>query len=142
MPYGCYACGVGVRLASPAGRRRASWILVLAILPTLTFFGHWPEQVSIPGTGYSFAIPGSFSTVADGATSGGHDHSSHCHADAASCSDVPATAGVSFALLNENLTLFGAGGLFVLLAVLWWVPGERFAPAPEIQPPRAVAASC
>lgn len=133
---------MGVRLTSTVGRRAASWVLILALLPTLTFFGHWPEQIPIPGTGYYLAIPGSFPTVPDGAASDGHDHSSHCHADAASCSDVPATAGVSFAILNETLALFGAGGLFVLLALRWWVPGEGFTPAPEIQPPRTIAAAC
>ncbi|MCO5202116.1 MAG: hypothetical protein M9925_10485 [Chloroflexi bacterium] len=130
---------MGVRLTSPAGRRRASWILVLALLPTLTFFGHWPEQISLPGTGYYLAIPGSSPVAPDGTANGGHDHSSHCHADAATCSDVPATAGVSFAILNETVALFGAGGLFVLLALRWWVPGEGFTPSPELEPPRALA---
>jgi hypothetical protein len=130
---------VGVRFASPAGRRRASWILVLALLPTLTFFGHWPGQIPIPGTGYHLAIPGSSTAAPAGAANEGHDHASHCHADAATCSDVPATAGVSFAILNETLALFGAGGLFVLLALRWWVPGEGFTPSPELEPPRALA---
>lgn len=117
-------------------------MLILALLPTLTFFGHWPREVAIPGTGYYLAIPGSPAAAPGGSTAQGHDHSSHCHADAASCSDVPATAGVSFAILNETLAFFGAGGLFVLLALCWWVPGESFTPSPEIQPPRTLAATC
>ncbi len=122
-----------------AGRRRASWILVLALLPTLTFFGHWPAELSIPGTGYYLALPGAAPASVEG---DGHDHSRHCHADAASCSDVPAAAGVSFALLNESLALFGAAGLFVLLALRWWKPGEGFTPSPELEPPRALIRAC
>jgi hypothetical protein len=133
---------VGVRLTSTVGRRAASWVLILALLPTLTFFGHWPQQVSIPGTNYYLAIPGSPAAASEGEASDGHDHSRHCHADAASCSDVPAASGVSFAVMNETLAFFGAGGLFVLLALRWWVPGEGFTPSPEIQPPRTLAAAC
>jgi hypothetical protein len=107
-------------------------------LPALTFLGHWPEQISIPGTNYYLAIPG----TADVESTGAHDHSQHCHADAASCSDVPATAGVSFAIMNETLGLIGAGGIFVLLALRWWVPGEGFNPSPEVKPPRSSVSPC
>ncbi|HML97851.1 MAG TPA: hypothetical protein PKD75_05175 [Tepidiformaceae bacterium] len=130
---------MGVRLSSVAGRRRASWLLVLALLPTLTFFGHWPAELSIPGTGYYLALPGAAPAPAG---DDGHDHSSHCHADASSCSDVPATAGVTFAILNECVALFGACGLFVLLALRWWKPGEGFTPSPELEPPRALIRAC
>lgn len=135
----CYPRCVGVRLSSVAGRRRASWLLVLALLPTLTFFGHWPAEISIPGTGYYLALPGAAPAPAG---DDGHDHSSHCHADASSCSDVPATAGVTFAILNECVALFGACGLFVLLALRWWKPGEGFTPSPELEPPRALIRAC
>lgn len=130
---------MGVHLRTAAGRRRASWILILALLPTLTFLGHWPGQISIPGTDYYLAIPGSASAPSGDTSTSAHDHTRHCHADAASCSDVPAAAGVSFALMNETLALIVAGGLFVLLALRWWVPGEGFSPSPELEPPRAFA---
>jgi len=125
---------VGVYIASAMVRRRFSWVLFLALLPSLSFFGHWPEQFAIPGTAYAIAIPG----AAGGAEA--HDHASHCHAEAASCSDAPAAAGVSFALMNESLTLLVAGGVLVLLALRWWVPGEDHPLSPEPAPPRFLSA--
>lgn len=122
-----------------AGRRRASWILAFALLPTLTFFGHWPAELPIPGTSYYLALPGAAPASPEDA---GHDHSSHCHADAASCSDVPATAGVTFAILNDVVALLGVSGLLVLLALRWWKPGQGFTPSPELEPPRALWAAC
>ena len=53
-----------------------------------------------------------------------------------------ATAGVTFAILNECVALFGACGLFVLLALRWWKPGEGFTPSPELEPPRALIRAC
>ncbi len=122
-----------------AGRRRASLILALALLPTLTFFGHWPAELPIPGTSYYLALPGAAPASPE---DDGHDHSSHCHADAASCSDVPATAGVTFAVLNDVVALLGVSGLLLLLALRWWKPGEGFTPSPELEPPRALSPAC
>jgi hypothetical protein len=122
-----------------AGRRRASFILAFALLPTLTFFGHWPAELPIPGTAYYLALPGAAPASGE---DDGHDHSRHCHADAGSCSDAPASAGVTFAILNEFVTLLGASGIFLLLALRWWNPGEGFTPSPELEPPRALSRAC
>lgn len=125
---------MGVYIASATVRSTFSWVLFLALLPSLSFFGHWPNEFAIPGTAYAIAIPG-----AAGGTDA-HDHASHCHAEAASCSDAPAAAGVSFALMNESLTLLVAGGVLVLLALRWCVPGEDHPLSPEPAPPRFLSA--
>jgi len=126
-----------------SGRRAQlapSWVLVLALLPMLTFMGHWPATVSIPGTSLYVSIPLAgaepHATHNDGGGEGTHDHSQHCHGDSASCSDVPALAGVSFALLGEAVALGAAGGMLLLAIGRLWRPSTANALAPGRRPPR------
>jgi hypothetical protein len=74
------------------------WLLLAAYLPVLTFFGHWPLSIDIPGTSLYVGLP-------DSGSSHGHDHKNHCHADAGSCSDVPLTSTATVAALAESLLL-------------------------------------
>jgi hypothetical protein len=120
-------------LSAAATRRRALW-LFLALLPMLTFAGHWPSQIDIPGTNFYLALPlASHAHVHDS----GEDHGRHCHANAASCSDVPAPAGAGFALLSETLALLGAAALMVVVATrVQRAPAGREL-SPELKPPRS-----
>lgn len=86
-----------------AGRRVAHltlmrWLLAAAYLPALTFFGHWPLSVDIPGTSLYVGLP-------ESTTQGAHNHKDHCHADAGSCSDTPVTTTGTVALLAESLVI-------------------------------------
>lgn len=77
------------------------WLLAVAYLPALTFFGHYPLWFDIPGTSLYVGLPASSSPHV-------HDHKSHCHADASSCSDTPVPTSGNVALLAESLILSGA----------------------------------
>lgn len=70
------------------------WLLLAAYLPALTFFGHWPLSIDIPGTSLYVGLPESGSSHEVG-------HESHCHASAGSSSDVPLTSPATVALLAE-----------------------------------------
>lgn len=74
------------------------WLLAAAYLPALTFFGHWPLAVDIPGTSLYVGLPTS-------APKQGHSHEDHCHADAGSCSDAPVTSTATVAILADSLRL-------------------------------------
>lgn len=112
--------------ASPerAASQRLRWrstLLLVAILPALTFFGHWPTMTfHIPGAALDLTVPfvseeTAHSVAGDttggptaGSGSEGHEHAQHCHADAASCTDVPFTGASAFGLLNDTMALLGA----------------------------------
>lgn len=145
----------GTRRAA-AGHHARAWLLLLAILPTLTFMGHWPDiRIGIPGSTAWLTIPlasegdhhhegtpgehganpedehhSEFGTEEDG-------HGRHCHADAASCTNTPFTGISAFALLSESVALLGAGGFATLLVHQLWEPTSDLTPGPEFLPPRA-----
>lgn len=112
-------------------------MLLVALLPTLTFIGHWELRLDIPGTGY---FVGAEATPEHADHDDGHDHSQHCHDSVASCSDVPATAGATVAMLQSELLSLHLGGM---LHRAW--QAESALPAggsslPELQPPRPITA--
>jgi len=118
-----------------------AWLLLLAILPTLTFLGHWPGlSVGIPGTDLFLGVPGQAQAHDEGTSeSPGHDadgHAQHCHSGVATCSDVPFTGASAFALLQEAVAAIGAAGLLTLLVVAVWAPDRLRLPLPETPPPR------
>lgn len=92
------------RAPRPGVRQRVAhlrlmrWLLVAAYLPAITFFGHWPLAVDIPGTSFYVGLP-------ESSTQGAHKHKDHCHADASSCSDTPVTTAGTVALLAESLAI-------------------------------------
>jgi hypothetical protein len=122
----------GIPGPTAAARRRALWLFI-ALLPMLTFVGHWPTHVDLPGTNLYLTIP--FAGPVDGAAAG-HDHSQHCHDDAAGCSKTPATAGVGFALMNESLALLGAAALMLAVAAVTRRAPNSCEYAPDPGPPR------
>jgi hypothetical protein len=137
-------------------RRLVSWWLLIAILPALTFLGHWPEtRIDIPGTNAWFVVPltgghddGAHEHAGAGAQSRGTTtigtedpdaHARHCHADAASCTDAPFTGASAFALLCESVALLGAAGVQFALVSAWWRPSRVLSTAPDLRPPRPLA---
>ncbi len=136
------ACGrgavTGSRWVRPRVQRRLALVLFLALLPTLSYFGHWPEATfTLPGSSLVLGLPGSLAHTHGGdREAGGDGHTSHCHADAASCSDAPLTAVSAFAVLTESVALLGAAGVLTLLALRWWQPASSQLLVPELRPPR------
>ncbi len=111
----------------------ALWLLI-ALLPMVSFVGHWPTHIDIPGTDLYVTIP--FAGPVDGAEAGEHSHGGHCHEDAAGCSKTPSPAGVGFALMNESIMALGAAALLIAVAART----RGFRPdrdvLPETPPPR------
>lgn len=107
--------------------------LLFALLPMLTFMGHWPTSVAVPGTNFYVTIP-----FAGAHTEGGdeHNHNQHCHGDSAGCSDVRAAAGVGVALLHDAVVHATGGGVLLLLALRWWIPAAGLSLIPDLRPPR------
>lgn len=136
-PAHCYPSLVKLRTGSaPTQRRMALW-LMLALLPMLTFFGHWPTHIDIPGTGLYLTVPFA-GPIQDDATE--HDHAQHCHGEASGCSKTPATAGVGFAIMNETIAALGAAALLVAVASRTRTLRAPRGVTPELPPPRTVLA--
>jgi hypothetical protein len=114
--------------------RLRSWLLLVALAPILTFMGHWPGSLPIPGTDLFVTVP--FAGQAADSEGGEHSHGQHCHGDSDGCSDAPVAANVGLALLSTPLSPAGASGIFVALMLLWWQPKSSTAIGPELQPPR------
>lgn len=101
-------------------------------MPTLTFMGHWPATVAVPGTDLYVSIP---LAGAAGDTHGAGNHESHCHGDSATCTDAPMAAGAGLAMLSDTVVLASLGGLFLALTGRLWRPYLAITLAPEIKPP-------
>ncbi len=106
------------------------------MLPMLTFMGHWPAELHVPGTELYLGIAGGAHSHSH--ADGSESHSQHCHGDSAGCSEAPATAGVSFGLMNDAVALAMAGGLLLLVAARGWSARSQNALAPDLRPPRAI----
>jgi hypothetical protein len=137
-----YPWSVGLPFPSSRASRRVSWVLLAALLPMLTFMGHWPTSVPIPGTNLYVSLPfaeaeGHSHSSEDASSEG--DHSQHCHSGPASCGDAPAAAGASFATLSMAVS-FAIGGALLLLTLRWWRPLAPHTIAPALRPPRPVFA--
>lgn len=104
----------------------------------LTFMGHWPTSVAIPGTDLYVAVPFAGAEPGHGEATH-HDHAKHCHGDAASCTDAPAAAGVSIALVTGLVTLPVAGGLLSFALLVAALPLVAWSVAPDRRPPRPAA---
>jgi hypothetical protein len=108
----------------------------------ITFVGHWPTTLDIPGTTYYVGKPFTGSHGHTHEADDRHDHSSHCHGDSASCSNVPSTAGVTFGLMSEVVALALAAGALVAVAVFARATLRENVFAPEPRPPRLALLSC
>ena len=59
----------GSRWVRPRAQRRLALVLLLALLPTLSYFGHWPEATfTLPGSSLVLGLPGSLAHTHGGET--------------------------------------------------------------------------
>jgi len=129
--------------------RWRSKFLLIAILPALTFFGHWPViTIHVPGAALDLTVPfvseesaheqaaGTAAGAGAGSSSDAHEHAQHCHADAGSCTDVPFTGASAFGLLDDTVAFLGAGALLTLIVATAWRPGRDAPIDPDLRPPR------
>ncbi|MEX0781347.1 MAG: hypothetical protein WD557_01770 [Dehalococcoidia bacterium] len=119
--------------SSARHRRLMALAMTAALLPSLLYLGHWSVRVRVPGTDAYVAV-GILAEHEAQASEGGHEK--HCHGTATCTDSPPAPVGVGFAMLNEMLTLLGAGGTMTLLAVLAWRPARVAGVPPLLMPPR------
>jgi len=111
-------------------------VLLIAILPSLTFLGHWGLNFDIPGSGFYVVLmpaPAEHEHASQGEES---HHEQHCHANAASCTDVPFMGASPFALLQYSVAHLGALALLIALSWAVWRPGLSLTIGPELQPPQ------
>jgi hypothetical protein len=116
--------------------RRAALLLFAALLPMLTYVGHWPAfAIAIPGTAYELSLPFVAAETAAG------DHHQHCHADAADCSSGPGSVALAISVLAAGLAFRIPEGPLRLIGGASSRLRVQFLPAPEPGPPRAAAAT-
>lgn len=106
------------------------WLLFAAMLPSLTFLGHWPLRIDVPGTNLYVGLP-------ETADPGGHDHTKHCHADAASCSDTPLTTTASIGMLADSLSFAGVSAPLIPLTLAHLPGADQAHVGPMNPPPKA-----
>ena len=121
------------RLTTPAMAK----LLAFALLPMLTFAGHWEPRIDIPFTNYYWGLPSHGHAQA---STHEHNHEDHCHGDSASCASKPVTSGVGFALLRDSLLLLGASAIAIGITATAWKPAHWASVRPELQPPQPVVA--
>ena len=134
---------VRMRLTGDRAVQRISFVLAVSLFPMLSFMGHWPAAVPIPGTALSLSLPlaGAEHHQAVEEAAHEHAHEEHCHGNSAGCSDVPSLAGTSFGLMGEAIGLAISCAALWLLALRWWLPNGANAIAPELRPPRCAASA-
>lgn len=111
--------------------------LLVAILPSLTFLGHWSLKIDVPRTDlYLTLIAPSHHDDEHAGNDDQQAHTNHCHANAASCTDVPFTGASPFALLGDSIAYLGAATLLVALTLGIWRPWATLTVGPELRPPR------
>lgn len=119
-----------------SANRRIPLLLLCALLPTLTFFGHWPSvALPIPGTRYVLSIPFASETPAAG------DHHQHCHSESAQCSSGPGSLALGISLLAAAIAVALPGGVLRPMAADCRRLVLQNTPSPEPSPPRTVALS-
>ncbi|PFG73506.1 hypothetical protein [Tepidiforma thermophila] len=128
-------------------------VLLVSLLPMLSFFGHWPAlAVPIPGTGIELQLPFSGPVPGDGGThdhADGHahapgDHEAHCHAEMATCAETQVGGQAPVTVLLETvLQLLGAGAwvAFAACAALAPRPADPAGIDPPPRTPLLIAAS-
>jgi hypothetical protein len=132
------SCAVRMRLASDRAVQRISLMLAVSLFPMLTFMGHWPTAVPVPGINLEVRVPLAGAQHQQHGEGTDHEeaHEQHCHGNSVGCSDVPIPAWTSFALIGEAVGLAISGATLWLLALRWWLPNRANAVVPELRPPR------
>ncbi len=116
-----------------------SWVMLLALVPMLSFMGHWPTSVPIPGTELYLSVPLAGAEHHDDHSAASEDeHAQHCHGGAASCSDVPAAAGVSMAALAGGSGFVIVSNVLIALLAAAWRPRNTNSLTPGLRPPRTL----
>ncbi|MCC7366020.1 MAG: hypothetical protein IT303_16770 [Dehalococcoidia bacterium] len=119
-------------------RRALPLVLLAALLPMLSYAGHWELHLRLPG--FEATTPAAHTHdhhAADATHSDDADrHAEHCHGGPASCSDVPFAGSSAFALAGQALAVLGSEGQLLALAALTWAPHRGQTIVPELRPPR------
>jgi hypothetical protein len=116
--------------------RRVAVALLFALLPTLSYFGHWPVvALPVPTTAYVIPLPfGSEGSVTA-------DHHTHCHGDADTCGRGAGSVVVVSSLLAAAVAIRFADGPLHAVPAAGWVPTRQHSPQPEHGPPRRHAST-
>ncbi len=115
--------------------QRLAWLLLAALLPMLTFMGHWPATLPLPGTNFYLTVP--LAGAAPNAQSAGsHSHGDHCHGESSECGDSGSSSSAGPAFLSERPIGLSLSAALIALALLWWRPADAASPGPELRPPR------
>ncbi|MGH2633201.1 MAG: hypothetical protein ACRDG3_07310 [Tepidiformaceae bacterium] len=94
--------------------RLQHWLLLIAILPSWTFLGHFSLALDIPFTNqYLVLVP----AAPHNDRSNVQVHENHCHANASTCTDIPFTGASPFLLARRSVAYFGAAAVFVALSL-------------------------
>ncbi len=124
-----------------------SKLLLLSLMPTLLFVGHWSLHLEIPGTdSYVGTRPAKAETTGahhhDGPSGdrSNHDHEQHCHANASTCADAAAVPVAPVAHLAEAIAALGADSAWREIrtearSLTGWTG------APQFPPPRSNASA-
>ena len=110
-------------------------VLLVAILPSLSFLDHWSVNVDVAGINLVL-IEAIHHEDEQAARDDQPAHTNHCHANAASCTDVPFTGASPFALLHDSIAYLGAAAVLVVLLIGTWRPWATLTVGPELRPPR------
>ena len=115
--------------------RLQHWLLLIAILPSWTFLGHFHVAIDIPFTNqYLVLVPAA--PHDDSASANVQTHENHCHANASTCTDIPFTGASPFLLARQSVAYFGAAAVFVAISLSWWRPTALNNVGPDLQPPK------
>lgn len=115
--------------------RSLALVLALALLPTITYFGHWPMVViPIPGTAYALTIPFASEEAAPG------DHAAHCHGESARCSSGAGGSAIALGLLAATIAIALPSGIFAAARPAGRQRPRTHDPSLEPGPPRTVPA--
>lgn len=119
------------RRTSPQ-QRLFALALLAALLPTITYFGHWPRlAIPLPGVDAELTIPFASAETASS------DHHQHCHGEAAECTSGPGSLALAVTILAAAIAFAIPGGPLRLLGSRPSHLRLQFLPAPEPAPPRA-----
>lgn len=121
------------RVALNTGRTTMAWGLLIALLPSLLYLGHWSLRIPLPRTD-SYVAVGALEPAHGHGEDG--EHGRHCHGDA-SCSDSPPAPMLSaFALVAEAGLLAAAALTLRPVISIEHVLGPQAVHGPEAPPPR------
>ncbi len=112
--------------------------MLFAILPAVTYFGHWEiPQLGIPGTNLYIGLPETSPSTPERGHSHAadtSDHSRHGHGESGKGASSGATTIA--AVLGEAVMFFGLMAV-AAVALFAWRPFRVLTVAPPLQPPRA-----